>query len=57
MCAHRILTATLDAKLYALDADTGERCADFGINGAVDLTEGMGLVKPGYNYYTCRSLP
>ena len=52
VCAHRILAATLDAKLYALDADTGERCADFGINGAVDLTEGMGLVKPGYYYVT-----
>jgi quinoprotein glucose dehydrogenase len=52
VCAHRILTATLDAKLYALDADTGERCGDFGSNGAVDLAEGMGLVKPGYYYVT-----
>ena len=51
-CAHRILTATLHAKLYALDADTGQRCHDFGSNGEVDLTEGMGLVKPGYYYVT-----
>ena len=48
VCAHRILTATLHAKLYALDSDTGQRCHDFGINGEVDLTEGMGLVKPGF---------
>jgi quinoprotein glucose dehydrogenase len=52
MCAHRILTATLHAKLYALDADTGQRCHDFGSNGEVDLAEGMGLVKPGYYYVT-----
>jgi len=41
VCTHRILTATLHAKLYALDADTGQRCQDFGSNGEVDLTEGM----------------
>jgi quinoprotein glucose dehydrogenase len=50
VCAQRILMATLDANLYALDADTGQRCSDFGTNGAVNLTEGMGLVKPGYYY-------
>jgi quinoprotein glucose dehydrogenase len=50
ICASRILMATLDAKLYALDADTGQRCRDFGVDGGVDLTEGMGLVKPG-SYY------
>ncbi len=52
LCAYRILTATLHAKLYAVDADTGQRCGDFGNNGEVDLTEGMGLVKPGYYYIT-----
>jgi quinoprotein glucose dehydrogenase len=51
-CAHRILTATLDAKLYALDADTGARCEDFGRHGEVDLTAGMGLVDPGFYYVT-----
>ena len=49
-CAYRILSATLDAKLYALDADSGELCQDFGRSGVVDLTEGMGLVEPGYYY-------
>lgn len=52
VCAHRILTATLDAKMYALDADTGQRCPEFGKNGEIDLTVGMGLVKPGFYYVT-----
>jgi len=52
VCAHRILTATLDAKMYALDADTGQRCPEFGKNGEIDLTAGMGLVKPGFYYVT-----
>ncbi|MFC5742107.1 membrane-bound PQQ-dependent dehydrogenase, glucose/quinate/shikimate family [Dyella tabacisoli] len=52
LCAHRILTATLDAKMYALDADTGQRCPEFGQNGEIDLTAGMGLVKPGFYYVT-----
>ena len=29
-CRRRILTATNDARLFALDAATGARCADFG---------------------------
>ncbi|MDH3641082.1 MAG: pyrroloquinoline quinone-dependent dehydrogenase [Gammaproteobacteria bacterium] len=37
-CEHRILAGTLDARLIALDAETGERCADFGDNGEVDVT-------------------
>ncbi|CAI1019727.1 membrane-bound PQQ-dependent dehydrogenase, glucose/quinate/shikimate family [Serratia liquefaciens] len=52
VCAHRIITATLDAKMYALDADTGQRCPAFGQNGEIDLTAGMGLVKPGFYYVT-----
>jgi quinoprotein glucose dehydrogenase len=37
-CSHRIITGTLDARLIALDAQTGEPCQDFGSNGQVDLT-------------------
>src|SRR5579872_184530 len=29
-CGHRVFTGTLDARLLALDADTGRPCADFG---------------------------
>ncbi len=40
-CEHRILLATLDARLIALDGASGQRCRDFGVNGEVDLTEGL----------------
>ena len=51
-CDRRILFATLTARLYALDADTGHRCSGFGANGEVDLTTGMGVVDPGVYYVT-----
>ena len=42
-CARRIFTGTLDARLLALDAQTGKPCADFGTHGQVDLTQGVRL--------------
>src|SRR3546814_12124226 len=33
LCAERIYTATVDARLIALDAVTGARCPGFGRNG------------------------
>lgn len=51
-CARRILTATVDARLIALDALTGARCPGFGRDGAVDLLEGMGQVDRSYYYVT-----
>ena len=41
-CRRRIFTATNDARLFALDAATGARCADFGEAGEVDLNPGVG---------------
>jgi quinate dehydrogenase (quinone) len=41
-CQRRILMNTIMAELIALDADTGAFCADFGINGRVDLKIGLG---------------
>lgn len=49
-CARRIFTSTVDARLIALDASTGQPCADFGRNGVVDLKDGMGPVKPGFYF-------
>jgi glucose dehydrogenase len=49
-CPERILTATTDARLIAIDAKTGQRCSDFGTNGEVTLLNGMGDVKPGFYY-------
>jgi quinoprotein glucose dehydrogenase len=51
-CSHRILDATVDARLLALDARTGRPCAGFGNNGQVDLWTGMGPVDPGYYFVT-----
>lgn len=49
-CAKRIYTATVDARLMAIDADTGKPCADFGTDGSVDLKKGLGDVISGYYY-------
>ena len=40
-CTRRVLTGTLDARLLAVDAATGEPCKDFGTDGQVDLTNGL----------------
>ncbi len=40
-CEHRILTGTRDARLIALDAQTGKPCPDFGRDGEVDTSDGM----------------
>ncbi len=47
-CAQRIILPTLDARLFALDVRTGQRCTDFGTNGEVDTKIGMGDTPPGY---------
>ena len=36
-CRHRILTATNDLRLIAIDARSGELCKDFGHNGSVNI--------------------
>ncbi|RED36232.1 quinoprotein glucose dehydrogenase [Rhodopseudomonas thermotolerans] len=46
-CATRIIEGTLDARLIAVDARSGEPCADFGRNGAVDTAVGIGQNVPG----------
>jgi quinoprotein glucose dehydrogenase len=51
-CSERIYTATLDARLLALDAATGQSCRAFGQNGEVDLTKGLGSVEKGYYFVT-----
>lgn len=42
-CWRTIFIATLDARLIALDATTGQPCEDFGEKGQVDLSEGVDL--------------
>lgn len=38
-CQKRIYIGTMDAKLHAVDADTGKPCADFGKDGVVDVNQ------------------
>ncbi|MEP7272060.1 MAG: pyrroloquinoline quinone-dependent dehydrogenase [Acidobacteriota bacterium] len=45
--ARRILVATLDARLIALDAVTGKLVPDFGENGQIDLTQGVRIAARG----------
>ncbi|WP_036646074.1 membrane-bound PQQ-dependent dehydrogenase, glucose/quinate/shikimate family [Pantoea sp. A4] len=46
-CAQRIIVGTLDAKLAAVDANTGAICEDFGDHGFVDLMQGLGKWPAG----------
>jgi quinate dehydrogenase (quinone) len=54
-CPARIVMGTTDARLFAINALTGERCADFGNNGEIALTKGIGEIKP--NFYLVTSPP
>jgi quinate dehydrogenase (quinone) len=41
-CTRRIIATTVDARLVAVDAQTGQACTDFGDHGSVSLRIGMG---------------
>ncbi len=41
----RILAATIDGRLFALNASTGELVSSFGKNGIIDLKEGVGSIQ------------
>jgi len=51
-CPRRIISPVADARLVALNADTGKPCEDFGQHGFVSLTRYMGPVSPGYHFVT-----
>ncbi len=44
-CPRRVYTNTPDGRLIAVNADTGERCKDFGVDGTVNLLEGLGEAR------------
>ncbi|MFS2221419.1 membrane-bound PQQ-dependent dehydrogenase, glucose/quinate/shikimate family [Pantoea sp. B65] len=52
LCRRRVISTTVDARLVALDAQTGKPCEDFGEHGIVDLHVGMGAFKPGFYFPT-----
>jgi quinoprotein glucose dehydrogenase len=49
-CATRVLLATLDARLIALDARRGEPCPGFGQAGTLNLLEGIAPVADPWEY-------
>jgi quinoprotein glucose dehydrogenase len=51
-CASRLLFGTLDNRLMAIDRRTGRPCADFGVDGAVDIKPGLGEFPRGMYYPT-----
>jgi quinoprotein glucose dehydrogenase len=55
-CPRRIITTTGDARLVALDADTGNPCPNFGDKGFVSLTDHMGPVPAGFHFITSQPL-
>jgi len=52
LCDRRIISTTIDARMFALDAATGKPCPGFGQGGVVDLKTGMGPVKRGFYFQT-----
>jgi quinoprotein glucose dehydrogenase len=46
-CQRRVFTGTLDARLLALDAATGQPCSGFGAGGQVDLTHAVRIRDAG----------
>ena len=51
-CPRRIIAPVLDARLVAVNADTGVPCEDFGTHGFVSLTRYLGHVPPGFHFVT-----
>ncbi len=51
-CPRRILAPVLDARVMALNADTGKPCEDFGTHGFISLTQYLGHVPAGFHFVT-----
>lgn len=56
-CPHRIFMGTLTGYVHALDAESGEPCADFGDDGKVDMRSGVGDHADLAGYYGITSPP
>jgi quinoprotein glucose dehydrogenase len=56
-CRLRIFAGTLDARLIALDAETGKVCRDFGARGEVDLSRDVALAQDWRGGYELTSPP
>jgi len=47
-CPRRIFLPTNDARMFALDAETGRPCDSFGEHGMLSLNTGMGVTTAGF---------
>lgn len=47
ICNSRVYLGTLDARLIAIDASSGEKCVDFGRLGEIDLAKGVRNYRRG----------
>src|SRR2546425_9711852 len=56
-CARRIIAATIDARLVALEAATGKPCIGFGADGVVDLRKGLRVAPDEFQFYEVTSPP
>jgi quinoprotein glucose dehydrogenase len=56
-CRRRIFVATAQSQLYALDADEGRPCVEFGSGGLVDLKRGLRIPPFEPQAYTITSPP
>ena len=51
-CKNRVIGATVDGRLLAVDARNGASCPGFGKNGEADILEGFGKLEQGYYFVT-----
>ena len=51
-CPERIIAATLDGRLVAVDMNTGVPCKSFGNSGSASMLTGLGDVPAGFTYQT-----
>jgi len=56
-CRHRIFVGTIDARLIALDGETGKRCKGFGDDGEIWLNKGVRSTESEWVNYTVTSPP
>ncbi len=49
-CVQRVFMPTSDARIIALDADTGEVCTSFAEDGSIDLLQNMPFADSGLYY-------
>lgn len=46
-CRSRVYLGTLDARLIAIDANSGNKCIGFGVRGEIDLSKGIANYRRG----------